>query len=182
MRPTLTPEQRHLLAFVGRSSGSMLLDAFLEERALPSLLARAGGASGPQAPQGAPDWMTSYWTVGPKFISPAPGTGPARATVTATQIQRLGQALPAALRHEIAELLTAKRAESERTWQWCRCGHAHSPRNAHSGPCPRYHPSDEEDDEHYRRSAELHDKTDALLRRVLDLDAGAQLDLFDHLH
>ena len=64
MRPTLTPDQRHLLAFVGRSSGSALLDAFLEERALRSLLARAGGASGPTAPHGAPDWMTSYWTVG----------------------------------------------------------------------------------------------------------------------
>lgn len=76
MRPTLTPDQRHLLAFVGRSSGSALLDAFLEERALRSLLARAGGASGPTAPHGAPDWMTSYWTVGSKFISPRPGSGP----------------------------------------------------------------------------------------------------------
>ena len=75
MRPTLTPDQRHLLAFVGRSSGSALLDAFLEERALRSLLARAGGASGPTAPHGAPDWMTSYWTVGSKFISPRPGSG-----------------------------------------------------------------------------------------------------------
>lgn len=178
MRPTLTPEQRHLLAFVGRSSGSMLLDAFLEERALRSLLARAGGASGPQAPPGAPDWMTSYWTVGPKFISPAPPaprSPPPRFNASA-------RPCPPRCATRSPNCSPPSGAESERTWQWCRCGHAHSPRNAHSGPCPRYHPSDEEDDEHYRRSAELHDKTDALLRRVLDLDAGAQLDLFDHLH
>lgn len=104
MHSTLTSEQRHLLAFVGRSSGTALLDAFLEERALRSLLARAGGASGPTAPHSAPDWMTSYWTVGSKFVSPRPGSGPTRATVTATQIQRLGQALPSALRGEIAGL------------------------------------------------------------------------------
>ena len=179
MHSTLTSEQRHLLAFVGRSSGSALLDAFLEERALRSLLARAGGASGPTAPHGTPDWMTSYWTVGSKFVSPRPGSGPTRATVTATQIQRLGQALPSALRGEIADLLTATRAEQDRTWQWCRCPYAYEARNAHSGPCTRYHPSDEEDREHYRRANEMRDKTHALLRRVLDLDAGAQLDLFD---
>ena len=181
MRPTLTPDQRHLLAFVGRSSGSALLDAFLEERALRSLLARAGGASGPTAPHGAPDWMTSYWTVGSKFISPRPGSGPPRATVTATQIQRLGQALPTALRSQIADLLTATRAEQHRTWQWCRCPHARTPPNAHSRPCSRYHPTDEEDREHYRRTTEMHEQADALLRRVLDLGADAQLDLFDQL-
>ncbi|CAN3132518.1 hypothetical protein ACNUDN_32145 (plasmid) [Mycobacterium sp. smrl_JER01] len=179
MRPTLTPDQRHLLAFVGRSSGGALLDAFLEERALRSLLARAGGASGPTAPHGAPDWMTSYWTVGSKFISP--GSGLPRITVTATQIQRHGQALPTALRREIDELRTATREEQMRTWQWCRCPYARTARNAHSGPCPRYHPSEDEDREHYRRTKELREQTDALLRRVLDLDAGAQLDLFDQL-
>lgn len=42
-------------------------------------------------------------------------------------------------------------------------------------------PSDEEHREHYRRANEMRDKTHALLRRVLDLDAGAQLDLFDQL-
>uniref|UniRef100_UPI003F580A78 hypothetical protein n=1 Tax=Mycolicibacterium obuense TaxID=1807 RepID=UPI003F580A78 len=181
MRTTLTPDQRHLLAFVGRSSGSALLDAFLEERALRSLLARAGGACGPTAPHGAPDWMTSYWTVGSKFISPRPGCGPPRATVTATQIQRLGQALPIALRRQIADLLTAMRGEQHRTWQWCRCPHARTAPNAHGRPCSRYHPSEGEDREHYRRTKEMREQADALLRRVLDLGADAQLDLFDQL-
>ena len=181
MHSTLTSEQRHLLAFVGQSSTTALLDAFLEERALRSLLARAGGASGPTAPDGAPDWMTSYWTVGSKFISPRPGCGPVRVTVTAAQIQRIGQALSSAMRDQITDLLTATRKEQMRTWQWCRCPYAHTARNAHSGPCPRYHPTDDEDREHYRRTAEMRDQTRALLWRVLDLDAGAQLDLFDQL-
>lgn len=56
----------------------------------------------------------------------------------------------------------------------------HAP-NAHSRPCSRYHPTDEEDREHYRRTTEMHEQADALLRRVLDLGADAQLDLFDQL-
>lgn len=46
---------------------------------------------------------------------------------------------------------------------------------------PRYHPTDDEGREHYRRTTEMRDQTRALLWRVLDLDAGAQLDLFDQL-
>ena len=60
MPATLSEEQRHLIAFVARSNGTMLLEAIIDDHAMRALLARAGGASGPTAPDGAPDWMTSY--------------------------------------------------------------------------------------------------------------------------
>ncbi|MDW5610449.1 hypothetical protein [Mycolicibacterium sp. D5.8-2] len=177
MPATLSEEQRHLIAFVARSNGTMLLEAIIDDHAMRALLARAGGASGPTAPDGAPDWMTSYWTLGDRFVSP--GRDTVRVNVTAAQVRNLGRHLPAELHAEIRRCLDAHRAERERTRQWCHCPYARTAPNAHSGPCTRHHPSDDEAAEHHRHRAELRTWAQTLLHRVLDLGAGAQLDLFD---
>ncbi|ODQ95564.1 hypothetical protein [Mycolicibacterium holsaticum] len=179
MRPTLSPDQRHLLALVGCSSGTMLLAAMIDDSAMAALLARSGGASMQTALDGAPEWMTSYWTSGQKFTSPGLGTDQVRCAVTATQVRNFGRNLPLAMQAEIRELEAAQQAEAARTWQWCYCPYADTPRNSHVGPCTRYHPSAAEHDEHYRRDRQLSTWSKTLLNRALGLaEAGAQLDLF----
>lgn len=176
MPATLSAEQRHLIAFVARSNGTMLLEAMIDDHAMRALLARAGGASGPIAPDGAPDWMTSYWTVADRFVSP--GRDTVRVKVTAAQVRSLGRSLPPGLHAEIRQCLAAHSAERERTHEWCYCPYAHTAPNAHSGPCTRHHPSDTEDAEHRRRAAELRSWSQTLLRQTLHPDDGVQLDLF----
>lgn len=177
MPATLSEEQRHLIAFVARSNGTMLLEAIIDDHAMRALLARAGGASGrPTAPDGAPDWMTSYWTLGDRFVSP--GRDKVRVNVTAAQVRNLGRRLPAELHAEIRRCLDAHRAERERTREWCYCPYAHTAPNAHSGPCTRHHPSDDEDAEHRHRTTELRTWSETLLRQALHPAAGVQLDLF----
>ena len=163
MPATLSEEQRHLIAFVARSNGTMLLEAIIDDHAMRALLARAGGASGPTAPDGAPDWMTSYWTLGDRFVSP--GRDKVRVNVTAAQVRNLGRHLPADLHAEIRRCLDAHRAERERTREWCYCPYAHTAPN-------------DEDAEHRHRTAELRTWSETLLRQALHPAAGAQLDLF----
>ncbi|ULE31163.1 hypothetical protein [Mycobacterium sp. IDR2000157661] len=176
MPATLSEEQRHLIAFVARTNGTMLLKAMIDDHAMQALLARAGGATAPTAPDGAPDWMTSYWTVADKFVSP--GRDKMRVKVTAAQVRKLGRSLPAGLHAEIRQCLDAHSAERERTREWCYCPYAHTAPNAHSGPCARHHPSADEDAEHRHRAAELRTWSETLLRQALYPAAGVQLDLF----
>ena len=69
-------------------------------------------------------------------------------------------------------------AERQRTAGWCHCPWAQQAPNAHSGPCKRFHPTDEQDLDHYDISAAISRRTDEVLRRALGLDTG-QLALFD---
>lgn len=178
--PTLSPAQRDLIAFVGRSNGTMLLAAMLDDTAMRALLDRAPSGAVPTAPDGAPQWMTSYGTVKGMFISPS--LDRARVKVTAKQIRRLGLSLPAGLQAEIRKCLDAHKVERERTHSWCYCPYADTAPNAHSRRCTRHHPSDDEDTERRHRAAELRTWTVTLLHQVLNPAAGEQLDLFATMH
>ena len=179
MPAPLNAEQRHLIAFVARSNGTMLLEAMIDDHAMRALLARAGGASGPTAPDGAPEWMTSYWTVADRFVSP--DRGEVRVKVTAAQVRNLGRSLAPGLHAEIRQCLDAHSAERVRTHQWCYCPYAHTAPNAHSEPCARHHPSDDEDADHRHRTAELRTWSQTLLRQALYPATAVQLDLFANL-
>lgn len=176
MPPTLTQTQRHLLTLIARNNGTLLLEAMINDHAMRVLLSRQGGLMGHTAPEGAPEWLTGYCTVGDRFVGP--GRDTPRVTISATQIRALGNDLPADVQAEIRRCLDAHRAELHRTSRWCRCPYAEIAPNPHGRPCTRHHPTAAEDAEHHHRSAELRTWTTALLRQALNPAAGQQLDLF----
>ena len=123
--------------------------------------------------------LVEYLHIPDKFVSP--GQDNVRVRVTAAQVRNLGRSLPPGLHAEIRQCLDAHSAERARTHQWCYCPYAHTAPNAHSGPCTRHHPSDDEDAEHRRRAAELRTWSQTLLRQALHPATAVQLDLFANL-
>jgi hypothetical protein len=174
----LTTDQRWLLYFMG---GWQIRDCLISTAGTDHLMQSMSGASRFTGPEGGPEWMTGWDTRNGKVVSP--GRGESRVVVTKAQINAYARSLPESLRADLVALRAEAGAETARTTGWCRCPWADNAPNAHSGPCKRYHPTDEEEDAHYATLRRIDDALDEALWRALaphELPAG-QLDLFDVL-
>ncbi|ORJ52696.1 hypothetical protein B5M45_30365 [Mycobacterium simiae] len=131
-------------------------------------------------PDGGPDWLTGWNTVRGKIT--APQSGVVRVSLTKAQINSYAATLPADIRRELTECRDAAHAEQRRIADWCHCPQQDQATNARTVPCGRYHPTDEEDDDHWARTRAIDTWQTRLLRRALQLQsAGEQLDLFSGL-
>jgi hypothetical protein len=174
----LTPDQRWLLSFIG---GWQIRDCLISPAGTDHLMQSMSGACGFTGPEGGPEWMTGWSTRNGKISSP--GHGEARVIVTKAQINAYARSLRDSVRAELTALRAEAGSEAARTRSWCRCPWAETAPNAHSGPCQRYHPTDEEESAHYMTVRRIEEALDEALRRALnlhDIDAG-QLALFDAL-
>ena len=171
----LTVDQRWLLYLMG---GWMVRDCLIDPIGTDHLMQSMWGGWGHDHPEGGPDWMTSFETRNGKVVSPA--AGEPRVVVTKAQINAYARSLPSTIRNELITVREQANAERARTHGWCHCPYAHAAPNAHSGPCTRYHPSEEEDNAHYAEMNRLDDLAEDIMRRALRLDEPQteQLDLF----
>ena len=177
MAGNLSTEQRWLMFAIG---GWTMRDCLLSPAGTDHFMQSCYSSWGFSGPDGGPEWLTGWNTHGGKVT--APQTGPIRVTLTKAQINSYAAALPADIRRELTECRDAAAIERQRTADWCHCPWQTKSPNAHSGPCERYHPSDDEDHEHYARVRAIESWQTQLLRRVLQLhSAGEQLDLFSGL-
>jgi hypothetical protein len=173
---TLTSDQRWLLLHMG---GWQIEWALLSPAGTDHLMTSMWGQCGGRAPEGGPEWLTSFETRGGKVTAPY-GTGePPKVTVTAAQINRYGAALPPEIRVELEASRKASRAHAAKAEGWCHCPWKDRAPNAHSGPCTRYHPTEAEYEAHLEEGWQLRDRQRAALRRALQIDQQAeQLALF----
>lgn len=171
----LTSDQRWLLYSMG---GWMMRDCLIGPAGTDYLMQSMWGGCGHAHPEGGPTWMTSFETRGGRVVSPA--SGQARVVVTKAEINAYARALPTAIRDELIAVRTASTTERSRTDGWCHCPWATTVPNAHSAPCPRYHPTHAEDDAHYAEINRLDELSGQILRRALRLQEHetGQLDLF----
>ncbi|QIV79886.1 hypothetical protein [Mycolicibacterium frederiksbergense] len=174
----LTTDQRWLLYFMG---GWSIRDCLIGTAGTDHLMQSMSGACGHTSPDGGPEWMTGWDTRNGKISSP--GRGEARVVVTKAQINAYARSLRESVRDELVALRAEARAESDRTTGWCRCPWAETAPNAHSGPCQRYHPTDEEESAHYATVWRIDEALDEALSRALNVHAAeaGQLALFDAL-
>lgn len=171
----LTSDQRWLLYFMG---GWMIRDCLIDSTGTDRLMQSMWGGCNHKPPQGGPEWMTSFETRNGKVVSP--GHGEVRVVITKAQINSYAKTLPTAIRNELIAVRDDAYEENNRTLGWCHCPHAHTAPNAHSGPCTRYHPTEDEDQDHYAEAERLRSTTKEIMRRALRLDEpeAEQLDLF----
>lgn len=177
MAAKLSTEQRWLMFAIG---GWAMRDCLLGPAGTDHLMQSCYSSWGFSGPQGGPDWLTGWNTAHGKIT--APQRGPVRITLTKAQINSYAAALPDDIRRELTDCRDAAHAEVQRTADWCHCAWQHQAPNTHSGPCTRYHPSDDEDDQHRARTRAIECWQTRLLHRALQLQcAGEQLDLFSGL-
>ncbi|CPT78087.1 Uncharacterised protein [Mycobacteroides abscessus] len=170
----LTTDQRWLLYFIG---GWMIRDCLIDSAGTDHLMQSMAGGYNHKPPTGGPEWMTAYETRNGKVVSP--GHGDVRVVVTKAQINAYARSLSTSIRDELIAARDEETTERNRTLGWCHCPHAHIAPNAHSGPCTRYHPTEDEDHAHYLEADRLRGITEDILRRALRLNEQAeQLDLF----
>ena len=175
----LTSDQRWLLYFMG---GWQIRDCLIGTAGTDRLMQSMSGACGfTGGPEGGPDWMTGWSTRNGKISSP--GHGESRVVITKAQINAYARSLPESVRAELIARRAESAAEATRTESWCRCPWAETAPNSHSGPCERYHPTDEEECDHYATVRRIDEALKEALRRAMNLhDLGAgQLALFDAL-
>ena len=177
MAGNLSTEQRWLMFAIG---GWTMRDCLLSPAGTDHFMQSCYSSWGFSGPDGGPEWLTGWNTQGGKIT--APQTGTMRVTLTKAQINSYAAALPADIRRELTE---CRDAAARRAPAHCRLVPlplADRAPNAHSGPCERYHPSDDEDHEHYARVRAIDAWQTQLLRHALQLhSAGEQLDLFSGL-
>ncbi|NTY62624.1 hypothetical protein [Mycolicibacterium sphagni] len=171
----LTSDQRWLLYFMG---GWMIRDCLIDSTGTDRLMRSMWGGCNHDHPQGGPEWMTSFETRNGKVVSP--GHGEVRVVITKAQINAYARSLPTSIRTELSDIRHEAADERKRTYGWCHCPHARTAPNAHSGPCTRYHPTEDEDTAHYAAMNRLDDIAEDIMRRALRLDEAQaeQLDLF----
>lgn len=178
MTITLSTDQRWLLWAIG---GWEMRDCLLSPEGTDHFMTSLSSRYGSRAPEGAPAWLTG-WNTGNRTIT-APAAGEVRVVVTAAQINAYARGLSTEVRAELRACRDAAHAERQRTDRWCHCPWAQQAPNAHSGPCQRFHPTDEQDRDHDDRTAAISERTSQVLRRALGLDAPhldtGQLALFD---
>jgi hypothetical protein len=174
----LTTDQRWLLYFIG---GWQIRDCMIGTAGTDHLMQSMSGACGFTGPEGGPEWMTGWETRNGKISSP--GRGPGRVVITKAQINVYARGLCEGLRAELVALRTESGLEAERTRSWCHCPWAETAPNSHSGPCQRYHPTDEEDSAHHATVRRIDEALDDVLRRALNLhdEPIGQLNLFETL-
>jgi hypothetical protein len=171
---TLSTDQRWLLAHMG---GWEIVDALLSAAGTDRLMQQMWGATNVRPPDGGPQWLRSWETRGGKIT--APWREP-RVIVTSAQLKRFARDLPSDIRAELAECRRARNSETHRTYQWCHCPWQTHGRRPASTPCLRYHPTDDEDQDHRAIARRIAEWESALLRRALGVETG-QLTLFDAL-
>lgn len=174
----LTADQRWLLYFMG---GWQIRDCLISPAGTDHLMQSMSGACGHTSPDGGPEWMTGWETRNGNIHSP--GRGEPRVVITKAQINAYARSLTESVRAELVALRADAGAEAARTTGWCRCPWADTAPNAHSGPCQRHHPTDEEENTHYATLGRIEDALDEALWRALapQEPPGGQLDLFDAL-
>ncbi len=176
---TLTEDQRWLLRMIG---GWALREALLSSGGVMRLMQSMQGGTGHRLEAG-PEWMRGGFQCGRgKVVSPSFGTPVV--TITADQINRYAASLPGDIRAELTACREAERAESRRTWKWCRCGNEIDCLEANDGDPVyggRHHPTEAEEEAHYVESRRITDWLNEVLDRALSLadDAPQQLDLFE---
>lgn len=99
MAADLTLEQRWLLLTMG---GWQIVDALIGPGGVSHLMQSCWGSSRQSAIPGAPEWMSSFQTIGGKVFSP--GRSNPKVTITAAQINAYAQSLPREIRDELEEL------------------------------------------------------------------------------
>lgn len=177
MTASLTTDQRWLLFVIG---GWTMRDCLISPDGTDYLMQTMSGACGLSGPDGGPEWLTGWNTRSGKIT--APPFGDVRVMVTKAQINSYARALPDCTRDDLIACREADAVEQRRTYEWCHCPWQHQAPNPHSGPCKRYHPTDDEYDDHLVRVRAIAAWQTQLLRRALHLDtAGEQLDLLSAL-
>ncbi|ETZ96750.1 hypothetical protein AWC27_19580 [Mycobacterium szulgai] len=171
----LTTDQRWLLYFMG---GWQIRDCLIDTAGTDHLMQSMWGSCGFTGPEGGPEWMTGWETRNGKVH--APGRGESRVVITKAQINAYARSLRESVRADLVALRAEARAEVNRTAGWCHCPWSQTAPNAHSGPCQRYHPIDDEDDAHYATVRRIDYALDEVLWRALDLhrEPIGQLELF----
>lgn len=171
----LTTDQRWLLYFMG---GWQIRDCLIDTAGTDHLMQSMSGACGFTGPEGGPEWMTGWDTRNGKVHSP--GRGESRVVITKAQINAYARSLRESVRAELVALRAEARAEANRTTGWCHCPWSQTAPNADSGPCQRYHPTDDEDDAHYATVRRIDHALDEVLWQALNLhrEPDGQLELF----
>lgn len=174
----LSSDQRWLLYLMG---GWMIRDCLIDSTGTDRLMQSMWGGCGHRHPEGGPAWMTSFQTRNGKVVTP--GHGEPRVVITKAQINAYARSLSPTIRNELLAVRQHAADERNRTLDWCHCPYAHTPPNAHSAPCTRYHPTEDEDNAHRAEMNRLDDIAEGIMRRALRLDepAAEQLDLFSAL-
>jgi hypothetical protein len=174
----LTNDQRWLLYFMG---GWQIRDCLIGPAGTDHLMQSTSGACRFTGPEGGPEWMTGWDTHNGKIVSP--GRGESRVVVTKAQINAYARSVRESVRAELVALRAEAGVEANRTRGWCHCPWSQTAPNAHSGPCQRYHPTDDEDDIHYATVRQIDEALDEALRRALNpnTEPAGQLALFDGL-
>jgi hypothetical protein len=172
---TLTIDQRWLLAHMG---GWAVVDALLSPAGTDHLMQTMWGCTGGEPPDGAPKWLRGFQTRSGKITAPW-GAEP-RVILTSAQLKRFARELPGDVHAELAACRRARTIETRRTFQWCHCPWQHQGRTADSAPCPQYHPTGAEDQEHRSTLGRIAEWESVQLRRALGIETG-QLSLFDAL-
>jgi len=172
----LSADQRWLLYAMG---GWAIRDCLISPAGTDHLMQSMWGSVGRTHPEGGPQWLTGWDTHGGKIT--APSASNRRVTITKAQINAYARTLPADVRDELLVLRSEDQAEHQRTNGWCHCPWANTPPNAHSGPCTRYHPTADEDNDHWDALNRIENRLDNLLRHALNIGAttARQLALFD---
>lgn len=157
---TLTENQRWLLLLMG---GWAIIDALLSPAGTKHLMQSGWGGANHTPPEGAPRWLRSFDTRGSKIVAPC------GVTVTAAQINRYAAALDDAIRAELAACQAARQTNTMQGYEWCHCPYQHTAPNAFTGPCTRYHPTEEDEAAHLAEYRRIGEWEKDLLRRALGL-------------
>lgn len=174
MAPTLTTDQRWLMWAIG---GWQMRDCLLSPAGVDHFMTSMSSVASGTALNGCPSWLTGWNTQNRKIT--APWQGEVRVVLTAAQINAYARQIPAHVLAELQECRTADRAEQIRTDEWCYCPSANEAPNAHSGPCRRYHPTDDEEQAHFDIGDSIAERLDQTLWTALGLGSdNDQLDLF----
>lgn len=172
----LSADQRWLLYVMG---GWAIRDCLIGAAGTDHLMQSMWGSAGRNGPEGGPQWLTGWDTRGGKIS--APSASDRRVTITKAQINAYARSLPDAVRHELIALRAQDQSERQRANGWCHCPWASAPPNAHSRPCTRYHPTEDEDNAHWNALNRIDVRLDSILRQALRIDSpkAGQLALFD---
>lgn len=168
----LTPDQRWLMWAIG---GWEMRDCLLSPAGVDHFMTSMSSFYGHTAPEGCPSWLTGWNTRNRKVTAPC--RGEIRVVLTAAQINAFARQITADVRTRLEDARAAARAEQDRVQGWCRCPWASEAPNAHSGPCRRHHPTDDEEQAHYDICDCIDERLDQALWSALGLDSG-QLDMF----
>lgn len=180
-KPILTENQRWLLRCVG---GWEMRDCLISSEGVARLMQSMYSSTGSRI-DGGPDWLARGFDCRKSTVV---SRGAPSVKVTDVQINRYAAQLDAGIKAQLIECQHADRAENQRVWKWCRCGHEERCLRANQGDPfygNRYHPTDAEVEAHYEEHWRIRDWTDDLLDLALgfeyadDAEPLGQLSLFE---